>query len=101
MSLGFEMVRCCIKEYAHFKAAKVGVSLSAFLESLDGDAASIDGLTSMTNRTASLALLYTCCMLTLLSKEALSLISYRIVKLLLLLFLSITTLLPSVLFRHD
>lgn len=54
MSLGLEMMRCCIKAYAHFKAADVGVSRSAFFESDCGGSASMDELTSIANRTASL-----------------------------------------------
>ena len=57
MSLGCEMIRCCIKAYAHFSAADVGVLSWPFLESVGGDGVSIDLLTSITKRTASLGFL--------------------------------------------
>lgn len=53
MSLGFEIMRCCIMWYAHFRAAVAGDSLVAFLPS-DGRGVSMDSLTSMAKRTASL-----------------------------------------------
>lgn len=58
MSFGLEIILCCINAYAHFNAADVGVSLSAFLESVGGGAVCIERLTSMTKSTASLVGLY-------------------------------------------
>ena len=55
MSLGFEMMRCCIIRYAHLRAAAMGVPS---LDSETADAASMVGLTSMAKRTASLIVLY-------------------------------------------
>lgn len=52
------MMRCCIKAYAHFKAAKVGVSRSPFFESDGAGGVNIDLLTSIAKRTASLTVLY-------------------------------------------
>lgn len=57
MSFGLEMIRCCIKAYAHFNAADTGVSRSVFFESVGGGTVSIEELTSMAKSTASLTLL--------------------------------------------
>lgn len=57
MSFGFDIIRCCIKAKAHFKAADVGESVCAFLSPCSRSW-SIDGLTSIANRTASFACLY-------------------------------------------
>ena len=101
MSLGLEMIRCCIKEYAHFKAADVGVSVLAFLESLAGGAASIDWLTSITKRTASLAALYICYTLSNQGGGPSCLTPYRLINLFLfLVVLPIAAMLPSVLLPH-
>jgi hypothetical protein len=52
------MMRCCIKWYAHFSAAREGVSGLAFLEPEVDRGISIDLLTSIAKRTASLEDLY-------------------------------------------
>src|SRR5690349_18503756 len=58
MSLGLEMMRCCMIWYAHFRAAVVALSVSGFLELVLGGGASMEGLTSMAKRIASFWSLY-------------------------------------------
>ena len=53
MSLGVDIMRCCMIWYAHFRAAAVGLSVSAFLEPDGGGSWSMDMLTSIAKRTAS------------------------------------------------
>lgn len=54
MSPGLEMMRCCIRWYAHFSAAEAGESLSAFFDPEEGGGVIMDSLTSIAKRTASL-----------------------------------------------
>ena len=94
------MIRCCIKAYAHFSAANVGVSRSIFLESVGGGAVNIELLTSITKSTASFELLYAWKSFSIRSGERGTSTTYSLVKLLLL-FIFLFGRLPFVLVCHD